>query len=141
MRSELVGLNGGRKNLWIKNHKQEILEYYCERGLYLTLTEFNLQYDTFDRFIRGNISEIIEVKKPEKFSGKKMDARMKILENSIKEIDIKQRKLVNDFNKFVPSVAGMVSRKLYRGIAAGLLNTLEDDSDPLPDEDLLSLYE
>lgn len=139
MRTELIGMNGGRKNLWINNHKKEILEYYAEHGLYSTLIEFNLQYDTFERFLRENIIEIIEVKKPPKFKEDKLGTRMEILENSVREINSKQRKLITDFNNFVPTVADKIARRLTRGIAAGLINTLEDDSSPLPDEDLLRL--
>lgn len=50
MRAELVGLNGGRKQLWLRQHRGEVESFYGKHGAEATLAEFNIRQETLMRF-------------------------------------------------------------------------------------------
>lgn len=139
MNPELIGLSGGRKRLWLNNHRDEILEYYAQHGLYGTMREFNLGFDTFQNFIRQFLNENGKSKTIDT-SSVKIENRLKYVEDSIREMGIQQRRLIGDFQRFVPSVAESIAQKyIIPGIVNGLMNTIEDKSDALPEKNHLEI--
>jgi hypothetical protein len=51
VRTEIKGVRGGNKQLWLKLNRGKVLDYYHENGLKATLVEFNLRASTFERFL------------------------------------------------------------------------------------------
>lgn len=50
MRRELVGLNGGKKQFWLRLHRKEVEEFYFKHGPEATMKEFCLRPATLERF-------------------------------------------------------------------------------------------
>lgn len=42
MRTELVGLSGGKKQFWLRAHRREVENYYSVHGAKATMWEFRL---------------------------------------------------------------------------------------------------
>lgn len=50
MKAELLGLNGGKKQFWLRIHRKEVENYYYTHGAAATMKEYNLRTDTLARF-------------------------------------------------------------------------------------------
>lgn len=47
----VIGLSGGSKQLWLRQHRSEIMTYYSEHGPEATKQQFVMKEDTFQRFL------------------------------------------------------------------------------------------
>lgn len=119
-RPELIGLNGGSKNLWIKNHKEVILEYYAEHGLLFTLIEFNLQYDTFDRFIRkySRESKLTGRSKAIKRTGNSDRAFILAQQALIANAELRReiREMREEYGQLVQLIAGQITANIIEAL-------------------------
>jgi len=52
MRSELIGLKGGNKQKYLREHHVEVKQHYFEHGAEATRKEFNLKPDTLERVLK-----------------------------------------------------------------------------------------
>lgn len=48
----LKGMKGGRKQMWLSQHRDEVLAFFSQVGELETLKEYNLQPDTLRRLMR-----------------------------------------------------------------------------------------
>lgn len=53
MKSELLNLNGGKKQFWLRTHWKEVYQYYLDRGPKETMQEYNVLPATLDRFLNN----------------------------------------------------------------------------------------
>lgn len=49
----VVGLNGGRKQFWLRVHRGDVLEYLGQHGVEATKAYFQLGDATYERFLRA----------------------------------------------------------------------------------------
>lgn len=47
-------MKGGTKQLWLRNNRQRVLDFYREAGKDETLIKFNMTESTFERFLGSN---------------------------------------------------------------------------------------
>ena len=59
---EVIGLNGGKKQFWLRTHRAEVDEYLFKHGPDATLVYFNMNQDTLMRFI-GRRTDDIKINK------------------------------------------------------------------------------
>jgi len=52
MRSELSGLKGGKKQIWLRLHRKEVEAFYYAHGAEATLAEFNMSQTTLEDFFK-----------------------------------------------------------------------------------------
>lgn len=57
MRTELIGLKGGRKQQWLRLHRKEVEKCYFERGPEVTMAEYGMGNDTMIRFMERSNKE------------------------------------------------------------------------------------
>lgn len=51
MRSDLVGLSGGKKQFWLRVNRPAVMDFYFKHGPVATMTEFGMGQQTFERFL------------------------------------------------------------------------------------------
>lgn len=51
MRTEVIGLNGGSKQFWLRMHRKDVEQFYYANGPEATMAEFNIYPDTLERFL------------------------------------------------------------------------------------------
>lgn len=51
--SEVIGLAGGPKQKWLREHRQEVMAYYHEHGPNSTMDRYNMRQTTLQNFFTG----------------------------------------------------------------------------------------
>lgn len=122
MRTDVVGLKGGAKQLWLKLHKREVLDYYLLHDIAATCEEFNMGILTVQDMIKNSGEELFEKPvPPAEISNDKILIRLELVEGRTRETNGLVRQLQEDYNNFIPSVAEQVARGyLIPAIVKGL---------------------
>lgn len=140
MRPDVVGLSGGAKRLYMNVHKEEILTFYAGHGLYQTMQEFNIGFETLQNFIRENVVNNNRKSDKQLTDKDKLTIRLSIAESAIREVASRTRSLESGYEKFVPAVARSIAEEwIIPGMIDGLQKRLADKSASLPEVDPLEL--
>lgn len=62
----LKGLSGGRKEMWLRENRQLVMNYFMEHGREATLERFMMEEDTLDRFLHRDEIHIDNYSKAER---------------------------------------------------------------------------
>lgn len=99
------GTRGGRKQLWLKQHKPEIKAYYYRFGVEETCREFNMKEETLEKLINS----------PNPLNRK--DDRALIIAKMAddRSVDAKKRvsKLEKDYSLFVETVIKQLEKRFF----------------------------
>lgn len=53
----IKGLSGGSKQLWLRQHRPEVLSYLSSNGPEATMQQFAMKPDTFERFLNARVKD------------------------------------------------------------------------------------
>lgn len=123
-------LTGGRKQLWINQNRQLIIDYCREFGEAETCEKFNLKKDTLTRIIqregeRYRNDALIDVERAHMLA-QINDAGIRELKHEIKD-------LKREYSKFTESVSVQLVEKFFNPLLQRVI-VLPEDMNPVRDQ-------
>lgn len=124
--NELAGLKGGPKQMWLRQHSEEVIDYYYKYGEDATINRFILTERTSETLlrIRGFYKN-----KPVVFHLTpldKLETRLGISEENVRELRGEVAELKRAFALFQQGVANQITKKL-------LIPLLQQGIEPNPE--------
>lgn len=127
---ELAGLSGGKKQLWLRNNRQLILDYYREFGEAETCEKFNLKKDTLDRIINREASRQRYVSQDD---FEKALTRVDIAESGVRSLRREVRDIRYEYYSATDRIAVRVETVIHRlaQLITGPQPEMREPEDPL----------
>ena len=126
------GLNGGKKQLWLRLHREEVLTYFELHGEAATRERYNIvKDDTWSRLLNPDVSR----PKSKLTKADRAIARAEIAEQGLRELRREVRELKEQYGDFVPLVADQITRKFFIPLVSGSIELppeLEHKPEPNP---------
>lgn len=137
MNQELSGLSGGKKQKWLTDHNQMVLDYYRQFGAVATRQQFNLEPGTLDRILARN--KVKEQKSEEYTWQEKALNRIEVAEAGFRELKHEVSNLKGNYGQFVELVGHQLAKKFFTPLLRHNLELPEgfaERKDPLAIGDL-----
>lgn len=87
---EVIGLNGGAKQFWLRHHRKEVENYYHAYGPDATLVRFNMKQDTLQRFFERASEDIrlLKLSESDRWVLRVCKAGQRELERRVSDLEI-----------------------------------------------------
>lgn len=101
------GMRGGRKQMWLREHRALVLEYLNAYGPEETIKHFNMKRSTLDSLVNR-----VEPWNPTPFAkAEKALQQIEILREQVYDTNARQRYMEVQFGQFAETVSDQISRK------------------------------
>lgn len=132
--SRVIGLSGGRKQLWLKQHRVEVMAFYSANGPEATMQQFVMKQDTLERFLNPTVRRSnTKLSKADRAT-----IRAQIAEEGLRDVRAEVRELKAMYNQFVPYLADELKEKFFKPLLTGKIE-LPPELEHKPRPDPLSL--
>lgn len=112
------GLRGGRKRLWLKVHRSEVVAYYEIYGATKTMTAFNLNKDTLDRLLEDSGTATVLS------DAEKALLRAEVAEQGLRDCRRDIRELKEQYGMFTEVVSDKLTQKFFSPVLHHILGEL-----------------
>lgn len=102
-------LKGGKKRLWLKTHREDVLRHYLSFGVSRTLAAYNMESTTLERFLNDNGISSKPISETEK-----LDIRQKIVEHKVRGLTEDVQSMHEALVTFRDQVAEDITNRLLR---------------------------
>lgn len=131
---ELEHMSGGEKSLFIRQHKEEILQCYHQKGGAYCLREYHLQSTTLERLLKapGYIPN------SELSPGDKASLMVQRLEADNRELKKEIQRLRAEYLLFTDTVSDQLSDKLFKPFLRAVIQLPDSLEEKLEDRTSLN---
>jgi hypothetical protein len=126
--SEVCGLKGGSKMLWLRCHREEVEDFYYEHGEAATKLRYELKGETLDAILKGGRHTPIV----NKFTRvDKLEMSMEAYREDVKCLRSEVKELREAFSQFQMAVAGQLTKRILLPLLQGAIDFNSETSDDI----------
>lgn len=135
---ELEGLIGGPKQMWLRQHRDEVLEFYEKEGAEATRERFHLKQYTLDSLLKDKRKPFA----PELTRYDRLELKVNMAQAALEDLRAEVKQLQEAFSLFQESVGEQIKQNFFlpllqAGIKLPASLELKPGSDPLSVESLI----
>jgi hypothetical protein len=106
---ELQGLSGGKKQMWLRQHRDTILEYYEKEGAEATRERFHLKQYTLDSLLKDKRKPFA----PELTRYDRLELKVNMAQAALEDLKAEVQQLKEAFSLFQESVGEQIKRNFF----------------------------